>query len=129
MGKNASCSTLGVYVTAVTNPEPGRKVLSFDLVSRNAEPLPLFAGVSAEKSVKTATAGLNEPVRFRNLEVIPTRIEANGTFSAVFTLKLDGRTVEEGFGCRRGQPRTCRGVTLEITGFEGNRVRLRLTLP
>ena len=127
VGKNASCTSLGVYVTEWRNPHPEKEVTSLDLVSRNDEPIPLFAGITAERSELTPTLGLNETCRFGDYAVTATRIESHGTFSSWFTIAENGKILAEDFGCREGQLREIGGLKLQITGYDNGKVKLKLS--
>ncbi len=106
VGKNASCSTVGVYVFGWDNPRPGVLVESVDFVSENKTPIPILIGITALKMEATARIGPNEKFTFRGYTFKPTRIEALGTFTAQLSIFKDKAVVAEGFGIRKDQTRS-----------------------
>ncbi|MBN1556273.1 MAG: hypothetical protein JXA11_16150 [Phycisphaerae bacterium] len=132
IGKNASSSSVGAYVQAWRNPRPGVKITSIDFISPRNDPVPVLIGVTILKPMITEWVDLDEPLHFAGYTIIPTRIEAFGTFSTQLSVWNGSDSIAKDLGLRKGVSRSLtRGnetITLDVLDLQKGRVLLKITL-
>ena len=127
-GGNESCSSIGAYVFNWENPRPDQPIQTIDFISLNERPIPLLIGISAARTHTSRWVALDEELPFGPYTIIPTRIEAFGTFTVQLSVYRHGRLIADGLGIRKGETRTVehggRILSIGLTGLDTGRAEL-----